>query len=86
MLAALGICAGPVHGTGMVTFSVTGRVTALTGGTAITVAGHKYEIAAGTPAAAQVRAVHVSDVVDLTLNGQPSSSTSRVLEIRVHRQ
>lgn len=86
MLAALGMCSGPVFATRMATYRVTGQVTAITAGAGITVAGHKYAIATGSPAAEQVRSVHVNDVVDLTLDGQPSSTTSRVLEIRLHRQ
>jgi hypothetical protein len=61
---------------------VTGHVTAIAGGTAISVDGHQYLIAAGSLAYQSVGTIHVGDMVSLVFNGPPSSSASHVILIQ----
>ncbi len=74
----------PASAARLVSFTVTGKVTAVSAGGQITINGHAYLLATGTSAASQSSTVHVGDTVDLILNGPPTNSTTQVVAINVH--
>ncbi|MGH8144640.1 MAG: hypothetical protein ACREU2_19280 [Steroidobacteraceae bacterium] len=71
------------HASMVVTPQISGQVTAVAGGTEITIGGVTYLVAAGSAASHAIQNVHVGDSVGLVLSGPPGSAASEVVAIVV---
>ena len=78
----LGAAAAP--GNQIAGFILTGHVTAISGGDALSLDGHIYVIKAGSPAAAAAQKLSNGAFVDVVLSGPPGTAASQVINIVSH--
>lgn len=87
-VAAAGLllaAAGPTFAARVVSTTLTGQVTALSGGQYITIDGQTYQIAPGSPAATAISQVTLGENVDVTFDGPVASSSSHIVTISAHQ-
>ena len=84
LAVALALGAEAVPGNQIAGFVLTGHVTAISGGDALSVDGHVYAIKAGSPAAAAVQKLSNGALVDVVLSGPPGTSASQIINIVPH--
>jgi hypothetical protein len=84
LAVALALGAEAAPGNQIAGFVLTGHVTAISGGDALSVDGHVYAIKAGSPAAAAVQKLSNGAFVDVVLSGPPGTSASQIINIVSH--
>ena len=77
--------AGPALAARVISTTVTGQVTAVSGGDSVTIDGRTYQVAAGSPAASAISQVQPGEQVDVTLDGPPTAAGSHVIGIAPHQ-
>ena len=65
-------------------FQVSGHITSISGVSSVSIDGHLYIIRAGSPAVQQMGQYTTGQVVDVYLDGPPTSSASEVIAISAH--
>jgi len=65
-------------------FEVTGTITSVSGISSVTIDGHLYIVRATSPAAQQLPQFTPGQVVDIYLDGPPTTSASQVIAINAH--
>ena len=78
----LGAAAAP--GNQIAGFVLTGHITAISRGDALSLDGHIYVIKAGSPAAAAAQKLSNGAFVDVVLSGPPGTAASQVINIVSH--
>jgi hypothetical protein len=81
---ALVLGAAAASGNQIAGFVLTGHMTAISGGDALSINGHVYVIKAGSPAAAAVQKLPNGAFVDVVLSGPPGTAASQVINIVSH--
>jgi hypothetical protein len=84
LAVALVLGAATAAGNQIAGFVLSGHVTAISGGDALSVDGHVYAIKAGSPAAAAAQKLSNGAFVDLVLSGPPGTSASQIINIVPH--
>ena len=84
LAVALVLAAAAAPGNQIAGFVLTGHVTAISGGDALSVDGHVYAIKSGSPAAAAVQKLSNGALVDVVLSGPPGTSASQIINIVSH--
>ncbi len=86
MIAAVGfvLSAPAVLANRPIGTTITGTVTAVSGTEWLTVDGRMYRVKAGSAAAAALPQVRPGEVVDVTLDGAPTTSASEVIAVSPH--
>ena len=84
LAAALVLGAAPAPGNQIAGFVLTGHVTTIPGGDALSVDGHVYVIKAGSAAAAAVKKLSNGGFFDVVLSGPPGTSASQIINIVPH--
>ena len=81
--AGLLLASGPVLAARLISTTLTGQVTAVSGGY-VTIDGKSYQIAPGSAAASAISTVTVGENVDVTFDGPVTSSDSHIVTISPH--
>ncbi len=84
LAVALVLGAAAALGNQIAGFVLTGHITAISRGDALSLDGHIYVIKAGSPAAAAVQKLSKGAFVDVVLSGPPGTSASQIINIVPH--
>jgi hypothetical protein len=81
-LATIGMAA-PADANRVVGATISGRLSAVTGGDTLVVDGHNYRVKPGSPAASALRTLEPGTRISLVLDGPAESPASRVVVVNV---
>jgi hypothetical protein len=81
-LATIGVAA-PADANKVVGTTISGQLSAVSGGDTLVVDGHNYRVQPGSPAAKALRTLEPGTRVELVLDGPATSPASRVIVVNV---